>query len=242
MMRRATLLCLGLAVMTAGVSAWSLWADWRRPDSILAHDTLPFYASADMRPRWDRISSVLRVDGFEFTNHRKAAVDSRLFDNGPTVVNLFFAGCVSVCPVSMDLLRTLQASFGSQAPQFVSLTVSPLTDDVRALDDYAAKFGLPKDWILLTGEPRHVEAWARHSLYSDITTLGADGLPPHTERAFLVDRRHRIRGIYDARSPHEMVRLRSDIGQLRREEALVEGQSAAVSSSSPPEDPTVVMR
>jgi protein SCO1 len=242
MMRRAALLCLGLAVMTGGISAWSLWADWRRPDSILAHDTLPFYASADMRPRWDRISSVLRVGAFEFTNHRKASVDSRLLDNGPTVVNLFFAGCVSVCPVSMDLLRTLQASFGSQAPQFVSLTVSPLTDDVRALDDYAAKFGLPKDWILLTGEPRHVEAWARHSLYSDITTLGADGLPPHTERAFLVDRRHRIRGIYDARSPHEMVRLRSDIGQLRREEALVEGQSAAVSSSSPPEDPTVVMR
>jgi cytochrome oxidase Cu insertion factor (SCO1/SenC/PrrC family) len=124
----------------------------------------------------------------------------------------------------------------------VSLTVSPLTDDVRALADYAGKFGLPKDWILLTGEPRHVEAWARHSLYSDITKLGVDGLPPHTERAFLIDRRHRIRGIYDARSPHEMVRLRSDIGQLRREEAPAEGQSAAASPSSPPEDPTVVMR
>lgn len=240
--RAAVLLCLGLAVMTAGVSALSLWADWRRPDSILAHDTLPFYASADLRPRWDRISSVLRVDGFEFTNHRKASVDSRLLDNGPTVINLFFAGCVSVCPVSMDLLRTLRASFGSQAPQFVSLTVSPLTDDVRALDDYAARFGLPKDWILLTGEPRHVESWARHSLYSDITQLGADGLPPHTERAFLIDRRHRIRGIYDARSPHEMVRLRSDIGQLRREEAPAEVQSTAASPSSPPEDPTVVMR
>ena len=240
MMRRAALLCIGLAVMTGGISAWSLWADWRRPDSILAHDTLPFYASADMRPRWDRISSVLRVGGFEFTNHRKASVDSRLLDNGPTVVNLFFAGCVSVCPVSMDLLRTLQASFGSQAPQFVSLTVSPLTDDVRALDDYAAKFGLPKDWILLTGEPRHVEAWARHSLYSDITTLGADGLPPHTERAFLVDRRHRIRGIYDARSPHEMVRLRYDIARLKQEEAPAGDQS--ISSSSPSEAAAVVRR
>lgn len=228
-MRRIAIACLSLAVVTAGVSALSLWADWQRPDSVLAHDTLPFYASGDLRPRWDRVSSMLRVDGFQFTDHRTTAVDDRLLDNGPTVVNLFFAGCVSVCPVSMDLLRTLRASFGSLAPQFVSLTVSPLTDDVRALADYAGKFGLPKDWILLTGEPRRVESWARHSLYSDITKLGPDGLPPHTERAFLIDRRHRIRGIYDARSPHEMVRLRNDIGQLRREEAPAGIQSASSS-------------
>jgi protein SCO1/2 len=231
-MRRTAIACLSLAVMAAGVSALSLWADWHRPDSILAHDTLPFYASADLRPRWDRVSSMLRVNDFEFTDHRKTAVDDRMLDNGPTVVNLFFAGCVSVCPVSMDLLRTLRASLGGEAPQFVSLTVSPLTDDVRALDDYAGRFGLPKDWILLTGEPRSVEAWARHSLYSDITKLGPDGLPPHTERAFLIDRRHRIRGIYDARSPHEMVRLRYDIARLRQEDVPARDQSVSTSSAS----------
>ena len=227
--------------MAAGVSAVFLWADWHRPDSILAHDTLPYYAAADLQPRWDRVSSVLRVGGFEFTDHRKAAVDDRLLDHGPTVVNLFFAGCVSVCPVSMDLLRTLQANLGAQAPQFVSLTVSPLTDDVRALADYAGKFGLPKDWVLLTGEPKHVEAWARHSLYSDITTIGPDGLPPHTERAFLIDRKHRIRGIYDARSPHEMVRLRYDVARLRQEEVSAAADQS-ISPSSPSEAVVVVRR
>ncbi|WP_159445468.1 SCO family protein [Rhizobacter sp. OV335] len=240
-MRRTAVLCLALAVMTAGVSAVSLWADWHRPDSILAHDTLPFYASADLRPRWDRVSSVLQVDGFEFTDQRKTAVDDRLLDSGPTVVNLFFAGCVSVCPVSMDLLRTLQANLGSQAPRFVSLTVSPLTDDVRALADYAGKFVLPKDWVLLTGHPQAVEAWARRSLYSDITKIGPDGLPPHTERAFLIDRGHRIRGIYDARSPHEMVRLRYDIARLRQEEAPAFADQS-ISPSSPSEVAVVVRR
>jgi cytochrome oxidase Cu insertion factor (SCO1/SenC/PrrC family) len=233
-----------LAAATAGCliagAALQLWIDWRNPGSALAHDTLPFYASADLRPRWDRVSSVLRVDGFEFTDQHKTAVDDGLLDKGPTVVNLFFAGCVSVCPVSMDLLRTLQASFGSQAPQFVSLTVSPLTDDVRALADYAGKFGLPKDWKLLTGEPKRIEAWARSSLYSDITKIGADGLPPHTERAFLIDRQHRVRGIYDARSPHEMVRLRNDIAMLRQEDAPAAGQS--MSPSSPSEVAAVVRR
>jgi len=226
--------------MAAGAGALSLWADWRRPDSVLAHDTLPFYASADLRPRWDRVSSVLRVNDFEFTDHRNAAVDERVLDDGPTVVNLFFAGCVSVCPVSMDLLRTLQAGLGAQAPRFMSLTVSPLTDDARALADYRGKFGLPQEWLLLTGHPQAVEAWARHSLYSDITKLGADGLPPHTERAFLIDRRHRVRGLYDARSPHEMVRLRYDIARLKQEEAPAADQS--ISRSSPSAATAVVRR
>jgi cytochrome oxidase Cu insertion factor (SCO1/SenC/PrrC family) len=225
--------------MAAGAS-WSLWADWNRTESALAHDTLPFYASADLWPRWDRVSSVLRVSNFQFTDHRQAVVDERVLDGGPTVVNLFFAGCVSVCPVSMDLLRTLQASLGAQAPRFMSLTVSPLTDDARALADYTSKFGLPKEWVLLTGQPQAVEAWARHSLYSDITKLGADGLPPHTERAFLIDRRHRIRGIYDARSPHEMVRLRYDIARLKQEDAPAGGQ--LTSGSSPSETAAVVRR
>ena len=241
MKRRLLRIALASSFLLVAGAAWSLWLDWRNPGSALAHDTLPFYASADLRPRWDRVSSVLRVDGFEFTDQRKVAVDDRLLDNGPTVVNLFFAGCVSVCPVSMDLLRTLQASLGSQAPRFVSLTVSPLTDDVRALADYAGKFGLPKDWALLTGDPKHVEAWARRSLYSDITKIGPDGLPPHTERAFLIDRKHRIRGIYDARSPHEMVRLRYDIARLGQEEApAAAGQS--ISPSSPSEVAVVVRR
>ncbi|KQU80564.1 hypothetical protein ASE08_10225 [Rhizobacter sp. Root16D2] len=231
---------LASGFLLAAGAAWSLWADWRNPGSALAHDTLPFYASSDLRPRWGRISSMLRVDGFEFTDHRETAVDDRLLDGGPTVVNLFFAGCVSVCPVSMDLLRTLQASLGAQAPRFVSLTVSPLTDDARALANYSSKFGLPKEWVLLTGHPQAVEAWARRSLYSDITTLGADGLPPHTERAFLIDRGHRIRGLYDARSPHEMVRLRYDIARLKQEEAPAGDQS--ISSSSPSEATAVVSR
>jgi protein SCO1/2 len=232
MKKRLLRVALASGFLLVAGATWSLWLDWRNPGSALAHDTLPFYASADLRPRWDRVSSVLRVDGFEFTDQRKTAVDDGLLDKGPTVVNLFFAGCVSVCPVSMDLLRTLQASFGSQAPQFVSLTVSPLTDDVRALADYAGKFGLPKDWKLLTGEPKRVEAWARRSLYSDITKIGPDGLPPHTERAFLIDRGHRIRGIYDAGSPHEMVRLRNDIAMLRQEDAPAAGQSMSPSSPS----------
>jgi len=218
-MRRLSKLAVAAGACALAAITWSLWIDWQRPASVFDHDTLPFYAAADLRPRWDRISSVMRIGGFQLIDQRQRAVDRQLLDRGPTVVNLFFAGCVSVCPVSMDLLRTLHASFGDTPPQFVSLTVSPLTDDVPALAAYADRFGLPKDWLLLTGEPKQVEDWARRSLHSDISKPGADGLPPHTERAFLIDRWHRIRGIYDARSPHEMVRLRHDVTALRLEES-----------------------
>jgi len=218
-MQRALRLALVSTGLSLGLVACFLWAGWQRPDSVLAHDTLPFYAAGDLRPRWDLVSSSLRVGRFSLSDQRARPVDQQLLDRGPTVVNLFFAGCVTVCPVSMDLLRLLHDRLGPEAPQFVSVTVSPLTDDAAALSAYARQFGLPSDWLLLTGAPEVVETWARRSLYSDITRIGPDGLPPHTERAFLIDRHHRIRGIYDARSPHEVMRLRGDIGALRREEA-----------------------
>lgn len=217
-MHRALRLALVASGLSLGIAACVLWTGWQRHDSVLAHDTLPFYPASDLRPRWDLVSSALRVGRFRLSDQRARPVDQRLLDHGPTVVNLFFAGCVTVCPVSMDLLRLLHDRLGPEAPQFVSITVSPLTDDATALSAYARQFGLPHDWLLLTGAPDAVTAWARHSLYSDITQLGPDGLPPHTERAFLIDRHHRIRGIYDARSPHEVMRLRGDIGALRQEE------------------------
>ena len=236
--RRVWLMAVLAITLSLSAVVAMLWADWVRPDSILAHETLPYYAASDLRPRWDRVSSLMSVSRFRLTDQHRRAIDEELLDNGPTVFSLFFAGCVSVCPVSMDLLRTLQASFQEQAPQFVSMTVAPLSDDPVALADYAAKFGLSKDWRLLTGAPREVEAWARNSLYSDITRLGPDGLPPHTERAFLIDARHRIRGIYDARSPYEMVRLRNDVFKLRAESAALAGTPAAASRDQVPGGPS----
>lgn len=224
-MRRSSKLVVAMGACAIAATTLSLWIAWLRPGSVFDHDTLPFYAAADLRPRWDPVSSLMRVGSFQLLDQHQRPVDRQLLDSGPTVVNLFFAGCVSVCPVTMDLLRTLHGSFGDKPPRFVSLTVSPLTDDVPALAAYADKFGLPKDWLLLTGEPKQVEDWARRSLHSDISHLGADGLPPHTERAFLVDRKHRVRGIYDARSPHEIVRLRNDVMALRLEEAGVPAAS-----------------
>ena len=58
---------------------------------------------------------------------------------------------------------------------------------------------------------------ANDDLLTDIRTPGPDGLPPHTERALLVDAQRRIRGIYDANQAVDLMRLRYDLRRLRAE-------------------------
>ena len=209
------------AALGACVAAAALLAEHGRPDSMLAHDALPFYGSGDLRPRWSTIAGWHRVERVALRDQRGDPVDERLLDRGATVVSFFFGGCATLCPVSTDLLRrtraTLAASGPANAPQFVSITVTPLNDDPASLRACAERFGLGEGWTLLTGEPDQVIRLARRAFFTDIEmpTFGAE--PPHVDRAFLVDGSRRIRGIYDATSTNEMTRLSADLARLRAE-------------------------
>jgi protein SCO1 len=224
----ATALC-------ACVAAAVLLAEHGRPDSVLAHDTLPFYGSGDLRPRWSTIAAWHRVERFALRDQRGDPVDERLLDRGPTVVSFFFGGCATVCPVSTDLLRrtraTLAAGGRENMPQFVSITVTPLSDDPPRLRAYAQRFGLGDGWTLLTGDPEQVSGLARRGFFSDIESPVFGAEPPHVDRAFLVDASRRIRGIYDATSTNEMTRLTADLARLRSAPAssgAARGAGAAV--------------
>ncbi|MEO7495870.1 MAG: SCO family protein [Massilia sp.] len=218
MLQRLSVLLAGLigAAMLAG--ALRLLAEHGRRDSALAHTALPYYASADLRPRWDWLSRRHRVGRFALRDQRGAAFDQAVLDNGPTVVSFFFSACTSVCPVSTELLLRAQANLrrtrAGGAPRFLSISVTPQHDTPQALREYASKTGLPAEWRLATGAPGEIAALARRGFFSDVGTLGADGLPVHLNRAFLVDREHHLRGVYDATRPADIVRLQHDAASL----------------------------
>ena len=219
--RRLVWLWAAALAVAGGGAAASLLAEHGRIESVLAHETLPFYGTADMRPRWDPISSWRRVERFALQDQRGEAIDERLLDRGPTVVSFFFAGCATVCPVSTDLLRRTRATWAErgrgQAPAFVSVTVAPLSDGPASLREFAKRFGLGDDWTLITGEPKRVASFARRAFFIDIEAPGIGAEPPHVDRAFLVDASRRIRGIYDATSTNDMQRLSADLDRLRAE-------------------------
>lgn len=185
-------------------------------ESALMYDTLPFYTQIDLHPRW-RGAGDRRIGDFDLRDQNNVSINRHVFERGPTVVNFFFSGCTTICPVSMELLNLTRKDLAAEAPAFVSISVTPLIDDPATLSRYAQRLELPNDWRLVTGSPGEVFALAKSELLTDIETPGPDGQPPHTERALLVDTLGRIRGIYNANEAVDLMRLRYDLRRLRTE-------------------------
>jgi protein SCO1/2 len=216
MKRKLVFLFAGIVVAgLAGAAALS--QSVRQPvrqENALMYDTLPFYVNADLMPRWQGAGG-RRIEGVALVDQNGRRFDEEVFRRGPTVVNFFYSGCTTLCPVSMELLGLTRKDLGAEAPNFISISVTPLADTPPALTAYAKKINLPADWRLATGVPQQVYAMARKQLLTDIETPGPDGQPPHTERAMLVDAEGRIRGIYDANQAVDLMRMRYDLRRLR---------------------------
>jgi protein SCO1 len=225
---RNRLLCIAIAVVAAAAAATTMHRaqNLQATESALMYDTLPFYTKSDLLPRW-RGAGDRRIGSFSLRDQHNDLVSQHVFEHGPTVVNFFFTGCATVCPVSMELLNLTRKDLAGEAPAFLSISVTPLSDDPATLAAYARRIDLPDDWHLATGVPREVFALAQNDLLTDIATPGPDGQPPHTERALLVDTMGRIRGIYNANQAVDLMRLRYDLRRLRAENADIKQRPKA---------------
>ena len=183
--------------------------------SALDHDELPFYSQADLMPRWDMLSRWRGVGTIALTEASGSALGTDLFANGPTVVSFFWAGCATACPGSIELLRGVKGG-----ANVLLITDQPLTDTVPVLADYRRRLNLPAEWKLATGRPDAIYAFARRSLFTDVEARRADGIPRHTEVNYLIDRHGRLRGLYDAHSPADSIRLQTDVERLRIESGV----------------------
>jgi protein SCO1 len=183
--------------------------------SALDHDELPFYSRPDLKPRWDIVSRWRNVGTMPLTEASGEPLDAGLFAQGPTIVSFFWAGCATACPGSIELLRGVAGK-----PRVLLITDQPLTDTVAVLADYRRRLALPADWQLATGRPDAIYAFARRSLFTDVGARRSDGIPRHTEVNYLIDRHGRLRGLYDAHSPADTIRLQTDLERLRIESGV----------------------
>jgi protein SCO1/2 len=207
----------GIGAAWALVAISGVVADHGMRDAALAQAQLPYYSNADLSPRRDWLSRRRDVGSFVMRDQHGHQFDQSVLDHGPTVVSFFFTNCVSACPLSIEMLQHAQARMaakGKVAPTFLSISALPLVDDPGALRNYARSVKLAPGWRLATGEPEQIYKLAQRSFFSDISQPGPDGLPAHLTRAFLVDREHRVRGIYDATSPADISRLQRDVAML----------------------------
>jgi protein SCO1/2 len=138
------------------------------------------------------------------------------------VADFFFTRCPSICPhltanlkklqdalITKDRFRELNPNF----VQFLSFSVDPERDSVKALKAYADKYGVDPDfWWLLTGPKKDIYDFALNELKLGLVDgEGVDSSFIHTEKMALLDKEHVVRGYYDGLDSADLARLANDI-------------------------------
>ncbi|MEQ9423018.1 MAG: SCO family protein [Cyclobacteriaceae bacterium] len=194
-------------------------------DTDIGDIPLPFYNSSDFTPLWieegeEGYKEIHTIEGFTFQNQEGETVTEKNFENKIYVANFFFTICPSVCPRMTENLKKVQEKF-SNDPEVLLLshTVMPWVDSVEVLKKFAIQREInPDTWHLVTGSKEDLYGIGRNSYFADegfgkSITEEADFL--HTENVVLVDRKRRIRGVYNGTLPLDMKRLIEDIESLK---------------------------
>jgi protein SCO1 len=188
---------------------------------------LPFYSTPDFTPQWlsfgdKEYDEIHTIAPFTFTNQEGKRISQKQVEGKVYVANFFFTRCGSICPKMNSNLKTVADTFAANDDvRILSHSVTPESDSVQQLAAYGIRNGInPQNWWLLTGNKEAIYTLARRSYFADEETgyrlTSNDFL--HTENAVLIDRKGRIRGVYNATLQLEMQKLVEHINQLLKEE------------------------
>ncbi|MGF1923009.1 MAG: SCO family protein [Bacteroidia bacterium] len=189
--------------------------------------SLPFYNTPEFSPEFFRSeleaqSKIThRISKFSFLNQNGKRITDRDIEGKVHVANFIFTSCGSICPVLTKNMKMVQQAFKDN-PNLVilSYSVTPWIDSVPVLKDYAQRNEITsRNWHLLTGSKDQIYTLARKSYFAEedlgFTKDNSNFL--HTEHVLLIDRKKRIRGIYNGTLQLENEQLVKDIGVLLEE-------------------------
>jgi protein SCO1/2 len=160
------------------------------------------------------------VGKFSFTNQFGETVNNKTVENKIYVADFFFATCESICPVISTNLKDVQKEFENDDSLLILChTVNPLHDTVEVLNAYGQTYGAKKNkWHFLTGNKKEIYDLAKDSYL--VNALEADGSPEgflHSELLLLVDKKGRIRGMFDGTDKAQVQKLIKEIKLLKTE-------------------------
>jgi protein SCO1/2 len=159
------------------------------------------------------------IDPFRFVNQFGDTVTEKTTEGKIYVADFFFATCQSICPIMSSQLIRVQEANKNNDVLILSHTVNPMHDTIEVLAEYGNKYGAIRNkWHLLTGSKKEIYELAKNSYL--VNALEDDGSVEgflHSETFLLVDKKKRIRGIYDGTDSVAVGKLISDIKILQTE-------------------------
>lgn len=137
------------------------------------------------------------------------------------IVDFFFTSCPSICPTLTRNLKRLQTAFKKTDTivRFVSFSIDPERDSVPKLKAYGDKFQIDHDsWWMLTGSKKEIYDIALNEFKASVASNGnIDTGFIHTEKIFLLDKEHVVRGWYNGLDSVHLDQVIKDVVLLNME-------------------------
>jgi protein SCO1 len=189
-------------------------------------ESLPFYNTASFDAEWisatdSAYRNIHTIDTFSLKDQRGITITKDSLDGYIYLANFFFTSCPGICPKMVSNLSILQDSLAmNKTVKLVSFSVMPWVDSVSTLQTYGRINGItPGQWYLLTGNKDRIYTLARQSYFAEkglgLQKDNSEFL--HTESMLLIDKKGRIRGIYNATQKVEVERVMDDLRMLLKE-------------------------
>lgn len=189
-------------------------------------NTLPFFNSAIFTPEWidedsPEYKNIHTISDFNLINQDGKQITKSNYEGKIYVTDFFFVSCPGICPILEKNMSKIQEKYkNDDEVLLLSHTVMPVKDSVSVLKQYALDNEIDsKKWNLVTGDKKQIYDLARKSYFADedfVKTKDENAFI-HTENFLLIDKKGRIRGVYNGTLALETKRLMRHIEILKKE-------------------------
>jgi protein SCO1/2 len=175
----------------------------------------PIERTADGKTFVDTIYKT--IPPFQLVNQDSSKVTNHDFDGKIYVADFFFTSCPDVCPIiQRNMLKIYKKYKNNRTVKLISYTIDTKYDVPHRLKRYAEKLGVEgTQWELLWGSKQEIYSLAKNDYMVSIDddTKGPGGFA-HEGYLVLVDRKKRMRGVYDGTNDKEVDKLMKDMDVL----------------------------
>jgi protein SCO1/2 len=176
---------------------------------------LPIYGEKELNEKGEEVSPTIST--FEFTNQSNEIITEDRFTNSVYIADFFFTTCKTICPNMTKQLARVQKELKGENFRILSHTVNPSYDTKDVLLAYSLKMNADLyNWDFVTGEAQKIY---KQAASYQIVALKDTTVPipfVHSEYLVLVDKKSRVRGLYDGTNTSEVNQLIRDTKWLIR--------------------------
>jgi len=99
------------------------------------------------------IEPPLTIKPFKLKSHRDQIIDITSLHGKVVVITFIYTGCVDICPVIVQKLKSVVDQFDSNNASInvLAITTDPVRDDIQRVNDYSVMHDLDDKWHLLIG-------------------------------------------------------------------------------------------